>query len=338
MALRTRYPGAVRSAFAPAVLPLAALIASLVRWWLQGSGNLYTAIEKRFYVPDPDLGWRISSDSPIWLGLEVCAVIAGVTVGLVVAGWVIRRREARTQRRAPILRAASWVVAVLPLAVPILAFASGPGVAGGRDTLPSPTAVAAPPGDGIAGTIALPAGRYEVLQHAGTSITARVSAGGEAFDARFAGDIRGSWRGDPRDLRAAMTADVSVAAASVDTGISQRSASARDDYLLSAKHPRVTFTLDQVLSAQPSGPDQVAFRARGTLGFVGKTHVVEVTGTLKKPDAAALARLGLDGEILLAQADFAIVIAETALAPDAGDFDGDRIPVHVSLVLRHTSG
>jgi len=32
------------------------------------------------------------------------------------------------------------------------------------------------------------------------------------------------------------------------------------------------------------------------------------------------------------------VIKETALANDAGDFDGDRFPIHVSLVMRHTSG
>ena len=35
----------------------------------------------------------------------------------------------------------------------------------------------------------------------------------------------------------------------------------------------------------------MAFRAQGTLGLIGKTHAIEITGTLKKPDAAALARL-----------------------------------------------
>nr|MBA3817642.1 hypothetical protein [Deltaproteobacteria bacterium] len=93
----------MRSAFAPVVLPLAALIASLVRWWMQGSGNLYTAIEKRFYVADADLGWRISDEHPIWLGLEVGAVICAVALGLVVAGWLIRRREHKTRRRATVL-------------------------------------------------------------------------------------------------------------------------------------------------------------------------------------------------------------------------------------------
>jgi len=327
----------VHSPFAPVALALAALCASLVRWWLQGSRNLYTAFEKRFYVPDPDLGWRIADPHPIWLGLEVCSIIAAIAVGLAVGGWLVRRREARTGERATALRAIAWVAAVLPLAVPIAAFASGGGIAGARDTLPARGDAGAVT-DGIAGSLELPAGRYEVVVHAGTSISAQVSAGGEAFDARFTGDIRGTYVGDPRDLHAPMTADVSVGAASVDTGISQRSASARDDYLQAAQHPRITFKLEQLVAAQPSGPQQLAFRAKGTLGLVGKTHVIDVTGTLKQPDDAALARLGLGGPILIVQADFAVVIKETVLAPDAGDFDGDRIPIHVSLVLRHTGG
>ena len=56
--------------------------------------------------------------------------------------------------------------------------------------------------------------------------------------------------------------------------------------------------------------------------------------TLRRPDTTALARLGLRGDVLLVQADFALAIRETALAPDAGDFDGDSIPIHVSLILR----
>ncbi|HLL23264.1 MAG TPA: hypothetical protein VK427_14100, partial [Kofleriaceae bacterium] len=81
----------MKSPFAPVVMPLAALIAALVRWWMQGSGNLYTAVEKRFYVPDPDLGWRIADEHPIWLGLEICAVIAGVAVGIAIGALVIKK-------------------------------------------------------------------------------------------------------------------------------------------------------------------------------------------------------------------------------------------------------
>jgi polyisoprenoid-binding protein YceI len=325
----------VRSAFAPVALPLAALIASLIRWSLQGSGNLYTALDKRFFVPDPDLGWRVSTQHPIWLGLEVCGAIAGVAAALAVGGWLIRRRERTRGGRATALRAAAWATGALTLAVPIAAFVSGAGPLDGRDTIP--THGTASIDLGIAGALELPAGRYEVVKHEGSSITARISAGGETFDARFT-DVTGAWQGDPRDLAVPMTAELAAATASVDTGIELRTQHARDDYLLARKFPRITWKLDRLVAARPDGAGQIAFRAKGTVGLAGKTHAVDLTGTLRKPDAAALARLGIGGEILVAQAELALVIKETVLAPDAGDFDGDRIPVHVSLVLRRTSG
>jgi polyisoprenoid-binding protein YceI len=324
------------------VLPLAALIASLVRWVLQGSGNAYTAVHKRFLVDDPDLGGlRESAQHPIWLGLEVCAVIAAITVGLAIAAAVIRRRERKRERRSTLLRIASWLVALVPLAVPVAAFTSGGRPAGALDTRPAITSTLAPAGsatEGLTGSLDAPAGRYDVLAHDGTSISAQLSAGGEKFDAVFKDDITGNLVGDPRDLTRPLTAQMSVAAASVDTGIGERSKHAREGYLQADKFPRVTFKLDQLALARPDGPGQLAFRAKGTVGLIGKTHPVELAGTLRRPDKAALTRLGLTGDILLVQADFSIVIKETALAPDAGDFDGDRIPIHVSLVLRHTSG
>ena len=57
----------LRSPFAPVVLPLLALTAAATRWVMQGSGNLYTALAKRFYVPDPDFGWREAEAHPVWL-------------------------------------------------------------------------------------------------------------------------------------------------------------------------------------------------------------------------------------------------------------------------------
>jgi polyisoprenoid-binding protein YceI len=314
----------MRSPFAPILVPLAALVASLVRWWLQGSNNLYTALSKRFYIADPDLGYRVSVQHPIWLGLEVCALIAVIATALAVAGWLVRRREARRERRATVLRVACWLVAAAPLAVPIAAFASGPGVVGGLDT-------------GIAGALAAPAGRYEVVAHDGSSVTAHLSAGHEAFDARFGG-VRGAWRGDPHDLAQAMTAEITADPATVDTGIGERSKHAREEYLHADRYPALGFTLGELIAARQDGADAIAFRARGTVALIGRQHAVEVTGALRRADAAALARLGLTGDVLLAQVDFAVVIKDTALAPDAGDFDGDRIPIHVSLVLRHTGG
>jgi polyisoprenoid-binding protein YceI len=326
----------VGSPFAPVVLPIAALVAALLRWQLQGSKNIYTAFAKRFYVPDPDLGWQISPRHPLWLGLELCAVIAAVAAALAIAGWWIRRREARLGRRATALRSATWVVGAVPLALPILAFASGGGPPNAVDTLPAATIQGIEAG--IVGIIDAPAGRYEVVAHPGTSITARLSAGGETFDARFPSGIQGSWQGDPHDFTRPVVAEISVDAASVDTGNNLRSTHARDEYLLVAKFPKIAVALDRVIAANQAGAGAIRFRAHGTLSLIGQTHSIEVTGTMKKPDAAALARLQLSGDVLLVQAEFPVVIKQTALAKDAGDFDGDQIPIQVSLVMRHTSG
>lgn len=325
----------MRSPFVPVLVTVVALVAALVRWSTQGSGNLYTAFAKRFYVADPDLGWKVSSSHPVWLGLEVCAIILAIALGLVVAGWIIRKREAKTGTRATLLRAASWVVAVIPLAVPIAAFASGGAPVGARDMLPASQAVAIE--TGVTGALDLPAGLYRVLAHPGSVITAKLSAGHEEFDARFAGDIAGTITVDPTHLATQISAEISVATASVDTGIGERSKHAREEYLLAEQHPKLSFTLTEVIAARQDTPSVIAFRAKGTVALIGKTHVVEVTGTMTKPDAAGLARLGLDGNVMIVVAQFALSIKETALAADASDFDGDRIPIQISLVLRHAS-
>lgn len=323
-----------RSLWLPVALVVGALIASLCRWYVQGSHNLYTALVKRFYVPDPDLGWRVSTQHPIWLGLDVCAVIAAIALVTAAAAFVVHRRERARGKQLTSLRVASWFVSLLCLAVPSAAFASGPGPLHGRDLLPATAAVLIE--TGIDGALDAPAGRYAVVKHTGTSITAHLSAGGEAFDARFAGDITGTWQGNPRDLGGEMRVDVSVAAASVDTGIAERSEHARDGYLHADQFPRITVTIDRAIAVRSNGPRELAFRAPGTVLLVGRNQAVEVTGTLQKPDAAALERLGLVGYVLLVQADFALAIRETALATKADSFDSDRISIHVSLVLRRT--
>jgi polyisoprenoid-binding protein YceI len=321
--------------FAPIALPVVALIAALVRWKLQGSGNLYTATAKQLWVEHPDFGWTVSDHHPIWLGLEVIAVIAAVAVGLVIGAFVIRWRERKTGRRAKVLRVLAWIGAVLPLAVPIAAFATGFGPDNARDVRPVETVAVTPIEAGITGSLPLPAGPYEVVPDPrGSVVTAKVKGGGESFSATFT-DARGSLQIDPRDLAKPLTAEVSVSAASVDTGISGRSTSARD-YLLASKHPRITFTLEKLISAKQAGADQIQYRAKGTLGLAGNTHPVEVTGTLKRADAAALARLKRDGDVLILQGDFAVAVKETVLAKDARDFDSESIPIHVSLVLRRT--
>ena len=312
-------------------LSVAALFASLSRWFVQDSGNLYTALEKRFYIPDPDLGWRVSAAHPVWIGIDVCAVVAAFAIGLTIGGYVVRRRE------SSLLRAAAWTLGAITIVVPLAAFASGSRPSGAIDALPLEAAQPLAR-NAIAGELDAPAGRYEVVPHEGTSITARLSAGGETFDARFAGDVEGFWRGNPHDLASPTTATISVAAASVDTGVRARSKHARTGYLEADTYPRITVDVDQLLATQPAGAEGVLFTAHGRLSLVGSTHPITIAGTLKRADQAALERLHLTGTILLVKATFSIAIKDTALASHAGSFDADVIPISVSLVLRHTGG
>lgn len=324
----------MRSPFLAVVPPVAALLAGVARWGLQGSHNLYTQTARRYYVRDPDLGWRAVTDGPPWLGLEILGAIFGIACALLLGAWIVRRLERTRPRRG--WRIALWIAGAPTLLIPAWAFAGGFGPGGARDRLP--VAAAAEAFDGISGTLDAPAGTWAVITHPGSAITAQVSAGGEAFDARFAGDLTGTWTGDPHDLAAPMTAAVSVATASVDTGVAMRSKSVREDYLDAATYPAITFTLTALQAARPDG-DAIALRANGELGLAGKRHPVTVTGKLTLLDDAARRRLTLDPATpaMLLEADLQLAISETVLAPDAGDFDGDTIPVHASLILVHRS-
>ncbi|HEY0250026.1 MAG TPA: YceI family protein, partial [Kofleriaceae bacterium] len=257
-----------------------AIVAALARWSLQGSHNLYTAIAKRFYVPDPDLGWRVSSQHPIWLGLEVIAVLVAMAIGLAGLTWFLK---ARKPRLAAILAKLGWVGAALAVAVPVAAFASGPGPLDARDTLPPSAAVKLE--GGIEGTLSAPAGAYQIVQHEGTAVTAHLSAGHEEFDARFP-SVAGQWAGDPGDLAKPMHAQITVTTASIDTGVGERSKHAREAYLHADQFPNIAVELANVTAVRQTAPNEVAFRAPGSVHLLGKTHTVEITGTLQRPDAA----------------------------------------------------
>ncbi len=230
------------------LLPVVAVAGALARWLLQARGNLYTDASTRYYVPDPDLGWRVVDSGPVSLGLDAVALLVVYAAALAV-GFLLVRRWQRRGRRLPAGRAARLapqILAGLPLLVPAWAFASG--------TIPSNASEYAPAGlveappDSIAGGLpGLQAGVYRVVPHAGTSITAHLSGGGEKFDARFARDIEGTWRGAPADLRQPMRASVSVATTAVNTGIELRSKHAREEYLVAARFPRIAFHLERLL-------------------------------------------------------------------------------------------
>jgi polyisoprenoid-binding protein YceI len=319
-----------RSPFLHVAPPTAALALGALRWSMQGSGNRYTATSKRFYVPDLDLGWRIADTSRLWLGLEVLAILAAVALGFVAVALFVRWRERKTGAPMRRLRVLGWILAALPLAIPLYAFATGGRPDGAVDALPK--GVAAAPDHGVDGKLAAPAGTYTIAPVDGSAISAHLEAGGESFDARFAGDLHGTLAIDPRDLAQPMRAQVSAVAASVDTGIALRSAHARDEYLHVDKFPAIGFDLVRLIAAKQDGPAQLAFKADGVVHLMGKDHPVTVDGTLRAVDDAAAARLGVKPPALIATADFVLHIKDTALAADAGDFDRDEVPVHVSLI------
>lgn len=322
----------LRSPFAPLTLALAALVGGVVKWVVQGSSNVYSSLHQRLYVPDVDFGWRESSQHPVWLGLDALAALTGVVVAAAVAALWIKRREIANKARATILRTMAWVAAAGSCVVPIGAFYSGAAPPGARIALPF-GATAAAPTEGIEGALALPPGRYHVVAHRGTAVTARINAGGDEFDARFQGDPQGEWTATPSDFTQPMTATASVAAASVDTGVDLRSEHARGEYLFVNEHPRIEFSLRRLVAARQDGPALVAFRALGQLQLVGKTTDVEVTGTIEALDDAKRARFQLAAPAAVVQATFVLPIADSGLV--AGDYDAKEIPVKVSLVLVH---
>lgn len=316
------------------VAPAVALAAAAGRWALQGSGNVYTAPHKRFYVKDPDLGWRVVDGGPFWIGLELLGVLAGVLAGAAAVAWLLRRFEKK--RGAPI-RWARLVVgagAALTLLVPIYAFATGLGPDGGRESLPE-GATAAAPTEGIEGSLDAPPGRYTVVPHKGSAITAKLSAGKETFEARFARGIEGWLELDLRDFTKPIAAELSVDAKGVDSGVDLRDEHARDKYLATAEYPRMGLRLGKLVAARQDGPAQLAFRAEASLDFLGEALPVEVTGNLRVADDAARTRLGLPAGVpaLLVAADLAITVKGSGLRTSAGSFDADRIPITVSLVL-----
>lgn len=324
------------------VLPSLAVAAALARWLMQGRENVYTDVETRYYLADAD-GWRVTEDGPVSLGLDAIAVLAGFAAALFAAAVIVNLWERRRGKPLPVPRAVHWAVSAIPLAVPIWAFASGSVPAGALFQAPSGV-VEAPAGSITGGLPGMPAGTYRVWPHERTAITARLKAGGEGFEARFASKIEGTWRGAPADLRQPMNAVVSVATEVVDTGIELRSKHAREDYLDGARHPRISFHLDRLLGAgpadDPGAPGAVAYRAEGTVELMGARHPVAVTGLLIPTDEAGRRRLGFSpgDAVLRATAHFELKIHETKLAKDAGDFDGDVVPVDVSLVLRREAG
>jgi polyisoprenoid-binding protein YceI len=324
-----------RSPYWALILPGLALGASVARWLLQGSGNVYTTPGKRFYLPDPDLGWRIAPESPPWIGLDLIAVVAVFTASLGVVGWFVAQRERTEGKPWQPARVALWVMAIIPLLVPLWAFSGGLAPGGAREALP-PGVIGPPPG-GFEGALAgLPAGTYELVPGSESSITARLKAGGEEFDTRFSGNLAARVTFDPANLDQPVSARVRVDTASVDTGVRMRSEhAASHDYLDAERFPEIALEIEKLTSSrQGATPGELVFWADGALTLMGKRIVVPVQGTVRALDEAGRQRIGTTRPAMVVTADFTLMVAETPLSPK--DFDRDRIPIQAVLILAQT--
>lgn len=322
-----------KSLLIAAIIPVVGALLALSRWLIQGSGNLYTDLGRRLYVPDPVLGWRIADAEPVWLGLDTIGALAAAAAFAVVVAVMISRREKRIDHSVAWVRGGLTAIGAACMVMPVWAFASGFAPSGARDALPDRAVM--PPATGIAGNIegAAP-GRYAIADGAGSLVIAHLSAGGEAFEASFS-DVHGHLRGDPGDLRQPLTATFDIAASSVDTGIDMRSKHARG-YLKADEFPRIGLSLTELSGTRQTTPTEIEFSARGDVSLMGGVHPVTITGTMASVSPAARDRLGLgDAPALVIKARFSIDILKTALAPDAGDFDDPKIPISVTLVLTH---
>lgn len=311
-----------------AVAPAVAAATAAVRWWMQGSGNVYSDAQHGYYMPDPDLGWRFVEDGPIWLGLDV--IVGLVTLALLVAAmgwWLDRRRSAAIGPKVGL-----WAVGLAALGVPVVAFASGSVPDDAREQRPESSVIA--PTEGIRASLpGLPAGEYVVAADPALStVVATVSAGGEEFETRFA-DVSGRFSGAPSELSQPFSVKVAADPRTVDTGVELRSKHAQE-YLQVEAFDSMDLEFSALEGTTASVDGTVSFTTHASLTFVGDVVPVAVTGTLRVLDPDARARLTLEAPHAIAvHASFSLPVAATKLSAHQGDFSADSIPIRVELVL-----
>lgn len=302
-----------------------------LRWFLQGADTIYTDTARAFWVPGPRAVWVETTDRWVWLGLEGLGAVLAIVVGTASMLWLAGRVKGPALKKTA--TALSRVGAVVAMAAPVFpawAFVGGFPPAGAERLLPLAAAPVPPsPSAGPAVAFDLPAGPWTVANSTTNLLAARVSAGGETFDAKF-GPLTGTV-----DLAAELTASkagFTVPSTSVDTGVELRNSHAQG-YLKADQHATIGLTLGK-LDTVSAGADSATrqFTATGELSFMGKTLNVPVTGTLSQLDTKDRSELGVDApQALLVNASFVLPVKSTALDP--ANFDTDQIALTARLVL-----
>jgi polyisoprenoid-binding protein YceI len=305
-----------------------------LRWFLQGADTVYTDVARAFWVPGPGSIWVETTDRWVWLGLEGLGAVVAIVGGTAAMLWLAHRAKGPAFKK--VATALSRVGAVFAMVAPVLpawAFISGFPPDGAERLLPLAAAPTAPvAGAAPAGPVAaldLPVGAWTIADSSANLLVARVKAGGETLDAKFA-PLTGTV-----DLTADLVsskAGFKVPATSVETGVELRNSHAQG-YLAADQHATIALTLAR-LDTVTAGPDAQtrSFTATGELAFMGKTLNLPVTGTLTVLDAKVRGELGVTApHAILVNASFVLVVKSTALDP--ANFDTDQIPLTARLVL-----
>jgi len=315
----------------------------LARWLLQGESIVYSDIARSFWVPDATLGWVATESRWVWLGLDGLGLTGGLWLGtvtlMVITFRLNRERRPKLFKTVKVLALMGASVAMVAPVLPAWAFLSGFPPADAVRLLPSAAEVvpAAPAPTSGPGTVTpvsvvkpLPvaSGRWVVDNVPATLVVARISAGGEEFDAKFT-PTKGEIVLDPVVL-ANTRGKLEVPAASIQTGVDMRNGHAAG-YLEAEKFPAIALGLAKISDVR-EGPTGYTFAAMGELGLMGKSLSVAMSGTLVVLDAAKRKELTVTApEALLVTVSFKLAIADTTL--NRKNFDADDITLTARLVL-----
>lgn len=308
-----------------------------VRWLVQGGDTIYTDVARAFWVEGTRGVWIETAERWVWLGLEGLGAVVAIVVGTAAMLWLSGRVKKPVLAKATTaLSRVGAVVAMLTPAMPAWAFISGLPPAGAERLMPlapppaAPTATGSNPGaPAEVVPFDLPTGAWALADTRTNLLTARVSAGGETFDAKF-GPLTGSV-----DLAADLVsskAGFTVPSTSVDTGIELRNSHAQG-YLAADQHATIGLTIPRLAKVGPGGdPESRNFETEGELSFMGKTLTVKVTGSLTRLSKDEMTGLGVSSaQALLVNASLTLPVKSTALDPK--NFDTDQIPLSARLVL-----
>ena len=295
----------------------------LTAWGWQPGTPIYTDLDRIFYLPDPDLEWRLIEDGRFLLGADLIGVSAFF---FLIAGSLSQSERGSLGQRI------AWACAFAASLPALTAFTIGRFPEDARIEAPDGRGLIIAPDDVQGGLEGLAADAW-VSREGGRGIVALVPAGGETFETRFALAQPASVTGNPSNLKQPLRVKAIAVSASADTGVDGRSASARD-YLQVEMHPTIEFELVELTGARPSGQDELEFAGKGELRLMGTAHETPLTGTLTKLDAAARQRLAVDADAaFLVRANFSLSVEATALKAKASSFDGDTIDVQVELIF-----